>query len=241
VFHGERSKDLPSPKPSFHGERHLAGSHTPPTEHARQLLRQGLDALRLEATPEQLDRLLRLGILLDRWARQINLTGHRDLDTIVRRLLLDACAFLAQLPGSLGGLADLGSGAGFPGLPVAILRPDWKVTLVEARRRRHHFQRAAVRELGIPNAEPLEGRIEELAPRPHPGVVAQALAPPEEALPLMLPWAEPGGVLLLPGSHPGPEIPEIDGVLFQERIEYRVPCEGPLRTLWIGRRSCGTR
>lgn len=209
-------------------------------DRARALLAEGLQDLGMAVAPGQLESLLGLAALLERWAARINLTGHRTLDAIIRRLILEAAALLAQIPGDPGGLADLGSGAGFPGLPIAVLRPSWSLTLVEARQRRHHFQRAAIRELGLENVEVLEGRAEVLEPRARPAVVAQAVARPEQALRWMLPWAEPGGLLLLPGSDPGPEIPEIEGIRFEGRVRYRVPCGGPDRTLWIGRRGCDT-
>lgn len=209
-------------------------------DRAARLLLEGLEELGLPCEPSQCERLLDLAALLERWAARINLTGHRSLDAIVRGLVLEAAALLAQLPPGLGALADLGSGAGFPGLPIAVLRPDWSLTLVEARRRRHHFQREAGRRLGLANATLLEGRAEELTPRPHPAVVAQAVAAPARALGWMLPWAERGGRLILPTSDPGPEIPEIPGISFEERRHYRVPCGGRSRILWIGRRSCDT-
>jgi 16S rRNA (guanine527-N7)-methyltransferase len=157
------------------------------------------------------------------------------LDAIVRRLLLEAAALAAQIP-PVTSLADIGSGAGFPGLPIAVLRPECTVTLVEAREKRHHFQRAVVRELGLANAIPELGRAEELEPCSHAAVVAQALAPPERALPWLLPWVADGGLVLIPGSAIPPEVPEHADVSFQTTIHYRVPCGGPDRTLWIGRR-----
>jgi 16S rRNA (guanine527-N7)-methyltransferase len=184
------------------------------------------------------EALLQLGELLERWAQRINLTGHRTLESITRRLLLDAAALAAQLPPDLGSLADLGSGAGFPGLPIAVLRPDWNLVLVESRRRRHHFQRASVRALGLTRVKMLEGRAESLPSHPCSGVVAQAVARPAQALRWMRPWVREGGLLILPGSESGPEVPEIEGIDFVERVLYQVPCGGPHRSLWIGRRSC---
>lgn len=210
----------------------------PAAFHGERLLAEGLDALELPVTPERLTALLRLGALLERWAPRINLTGHRTLRAILRDLVLEACALAAQLPADLGGLVDVGSGAGFPGLPIAILRPGWRLTLIEPRRRRHHFQRAAVRDLELRNVELLEGRAEILEPRPHPAAVAQGVAAPLQALRWMLPWVEPGGWLFLPGSDPGPEIPQVPGISAESRVHYQVPCGGRRRTLWIGRKTC---
>jgi len=207
-------------------------------ESAREILIGGLGELELAASPAQIDALLALASLLAKWSPRLNLTAHRGLDAIVRRLVLEAAALAAQIP-PVRSLADIGSGAGFPGLPIAILRPECDVTLVEARQKRHHFQRAVVRELGLANATLELGRAEKLEPRSHAAVIAQALAPPARALPWLLPWVADGGLVLLPASAIPPEVPERRDVSFEATIHYRVPCGGPDRTLWIGRRrSC---
>ena len=131
---------------------------------------------------------------------------------------------------------DLGSGAGFPGLPIALLHPERKITLVESRERRHHFQRAAVRELGIANAVLRLGRAEELRPEPHPLVTAQAIASPRQAVAWMLPWAEPGGMLVLPLSVNQPPPGPIEGVGEASVLPYTVPLGGPRRIVWLARK-----
>jgi len=201
---------------------------------ARELLDRGLAELDLHVTSTQRDRLLELAALLERWSVRINLTGHRGLEAIVHRLVLDAAALLAELPAPPS-VADLGSGAGFPGLPAAILWPGTSVTLVESRERRHHFQRAACRALELSNARPLRGRAEALEASEHALVVAQAMAQPTEALHWMIPWATAGGLLALPGAlePPFPQDPRVELVRV---ARYCVPCGGPSRTLWVGRR-----
>lgn len=197
-------------------------------------LELGLEELGLAATASQRLALVELARLVNQWGARINLTGHRDLDAIVRRLVLDAAALISVLPHAAS-LADLGSGAGFPGLPIAILRPRCRVTLIESREKRHHFQRAACRALRLANATPLRGRAEELDPAPYAAVIAQAMARPAAALPVMLPWVEIGGLVLLPG---GAEPPVIDDprVSLERALCYRTPLGGPQRSLWIGRR-----
>jgi 16S rRNA (guanine527-N7)-methyltransferase len=165
----------------------------------------------------------------------MNLSGHRDIESITSRLILDAAALCAHLP-RVARLVDLGSGAGFPGLPIAVLRPECALLLVEAREKRHHFQRAAVRELALGNVEPLSGRAEQIAPQPRPGVIAQAVADPEQALRWMLPWTEVGGFLALPGGERPPEIAIGPALALERVVSYTVPDGGPKRTLWLGRR-----
>jgi len=205
------------------------------TEEARSLIEEGLGTLALSASDQQIDSLLALAQLLERWSGRTNLTGHRSLEAIVRRLILDAAALIGELP-QMATLADVGSGAGFPGFPIAILRPECQVTLIDSRERRHHFQREAIRHLGLENASALLGRAELLEPTAHAATIAQAVAQPADALPLLLPWTESGGLLLFPGSVPSPTVPEDPRVHFERCVEYQVPCGGPDRTLWIARR-----
>lgn len=199
----------------------------------RALLERGLVELSLAPTEAQRQALLDLGGLVERWNARINLTGHRGRAEVLRRLVLESVALVARFP-ELESFADLGSGAGFPGLPMAILRPGCRVTLIESRQKRHHFQRAVCRELGLSNAVPLLGRAEALEPVPHAAAVAQAVASPEAALALLLRWVEPGGLAIVPGGAKPPQLahPRIDS---QYCESYQAPCEGPLRTLWIGR------
>ena len=166
----------------------------------------------------------------------MSLTAHGSEDAIVRRLILDALALSAHVP-EVPSLADLGSGAGFPGLPFAIARPECRVTLVDSRRRCFHFQRAVIRELGLRNARPLLGRVEKIDPEPHGAVIAQALAPPAKVLPWMLRWAASDGILLLPGSQRLPKPPAMAAISSSRVLRYRVPLGGPARTLWIGERA----
>jgi 16S rRNA (guanine527-N7)-methyltransferase len=197
------------------------------------LLDRGLAELGLPATAGQRGALLDLARLVDRWGARINLTGRRGLLEIVQGLLLDSAALVAQLP-EVESLADLGSGAGFPGIPAAILRPRCRVTLIEARMKRHHFQRAASRALGLHNATPILGRAEDLEPSPHAAVVAQAIAQPGAALALMVPWVASGGIAILPGGA-DPPCATHTRVNLERMIRYRIPCGGPERTLWVGR------
>ncbi len=203
-------------------------------DRARRILQEGLRQVCPNATADQAEALLEFSILLAEWSERMNLTGHRGLEAILSRLVLEAAALSTALP-ETESLADLGSGAGIPGLPLAILRPACRITLVEARERRHHFQRAAIRHLNLENAEPRLGRVEDLEPEAHAAVVAQAMAPPIKALDWMLPWARSGGILAIPGSAAPPLVPEHADVVSETVVPYRAPA-GPDRTLWIGRR-----
>jgi len=202
---------------------------------ARRLAR-ALHALPLSPPLDAPARLLDLCVLLAAWAGRINLTGHRTPDGVLDRLVLDALALASVLPPAAS-IADLGAGAGFPGLPFAILFPERRVTLVEARERKHHFQREAVRQLQLANVRPRLGRSEALEPELHGGVIAQAMGPPAKTARQLLRWASPGGWLAIPAGERPPALGSVAGVESSELRPYRVPITGLSRSVWIGRRA----
>ncbi|MEW6778080.1 MAG: 16S rRNA (guanine(527)-N(7))-methyltransferase RsmG [Bdellovibrionota bacterium] len=136
-----------------------------------------------------------------RWNESMRLTAL-GAEEILEHLVLEALRILAHCPPS-GTALDVGSGAGFPALILALARPALLVTSVEAREKKAHFQRHAARELGLSNLEVIAGRLEPQGPAPFGekkfGVAtAQALAPPAELVPLLSPHLAPGGRLVLP-------------------------------------------
>jgi 16S rRNA (guanine(527)-N(7))-methyltransferase RsmG len=100
---------------------------------------------------------------LGRWTEVANLTGYPTEAGRIRELVGGSLLFLLAVPEMEGPLLDIGSGPGVPGLVLALARPDWAVTLVEARRRRATFLRHVIRMLGVSRAEVLEGRAESFA------------------------------------------------------------------------------
>ena len=100
--------------------------------------------------------------LLLKWQKAHRLVGSDDLMWIVEHLFLDSLLFLRLLPSSARTLADLGSGAGLPGLPIKIVRRDIDVVLIESRRRRAMFLTSAVRAMKLEDVRVLEGRVEDL-------------------------------------------------------------------------------
>jgi 16S rRNA (guanine527-N7)-methyltransferase len=206
---------------------------------AQQLIERGLAELALPS--DSATQLLHLAFHVSRWAGRLNLTAHRSAEAVARRLILDSLALARALPEPCPtSIADLGSGAGFPGLPLAILWPACRVTLVDSRERRHHFQRSALRELRLANVKTLHGRAESLPHELHQIAIAQAMAKPAVALAWLRDWATPDGWIVLPRSEKQPEVQPIEipaGVIGVETRTYDVPLGGPRRTLWIGRRA----
>jgi len=99
--------------------------------------------------------------LLQRWNAKLNLTAIRNPEDVLQRHLVE-CIFCAQnLPTGVGTLLDYGSGGGFPGIPIALCRPEIRVTLGESQGKKASFLREAVRVLGI-RAEVYGSRVEEM-------------------------------------------------------------------------------
>jgi 16S rRNA (guanine527-N7)-methyltransferase len=122
--------------------------------------------------PPEVDRLRRFVSLLDTWAPRLNLVSTRTTEETVHRHVLDSLAPATFLvPRET--VADVGSGAGFPGVPLAVTRPG-KVWLIESRRRRATFLRHVVRTLGLGNAVVFEGRAEDFR-EPVEAVVGRAV------------------------------------------------------------------
>ena len=201
------------------------------------LIDRGLIELAIHADSEQISHLTRLVMLVSEWAGRISLTGHRDPVEMAGRLVLDAAALSKALPelDVALRLADLGSGVGFPGFPIAVLRPGLDVVLVESRMKRHHLQREIRRQLNLTRVEPVLGRSDEVEIRPSDVVVAQAMTQPAKAFELMRSWARPGGLVALPASDQSdrPALPA--GFEDLSLREYRVPETGRTRKLWVAR------
>ena len=206
------------------------------------LIERGLATLEIPAADHQVSTLAHLAFLVSDWAGRMNLTGHRDPLELARGLILDAAALSRALPelDSATALADLGSGVGFPGLPIAILRPGLEIFLVESRLKRHHLQREIRRRLELTRVICIHGRSDEVEIRPSDIVIAQAMTRPRLALELMQPWARPGGLVALPASESSEMPPLPQGLCDLELREYRVPAKGRARKLWVSK-SLGSR
>ncbi len=166
-----------------------------------QLSAEWLDVLREPPTARQIEQFWRYAELLAEWNERINLTAISDTDGIVVRHFLDSLAVLAALDPVAGAgysVIDVGAGAGLPGLALAIMRPDWQVTLLEATRKKVDFMALVVRETALANATPLWGRAEEQGQvRAHreryDAAVARAVAELPVLAEFCLPFVRQGG------------------------------------------------
>lgn len=176
-----------------------------PLAHLQPALDAGLAELGL-ATPGLSGRLLDYLALLDRWNRTYNLTAIRDPREMVCKHLLDSLA-MAPFVGDET-LADLGTGPGLPGIPLALARPGLRVTLVESNGKKARFLREAVRQLGLGNARVAECRAEALdEPGSYDCLTARALGTLAELVRVGGHLLKPGGRLLaMKGVLPADEI-----------------------------------
>jgi len=147
-----------------------------PMNHLLPELEKGLAALGLpvELAPRLLDYLA----LLQRWNGAYNLTAIRDPREMLVKHLFDSLAMhrFVGADAQVGSLADLGTGPGLPGIPLAIVKPELQVALVESNGKKARFLREAVRALGLANARVLESRAEQVAePGAFDAITARAL------------------------------------------------------------------
>ena len=200
-----------------------------------ELLLKGGSALGLDLEPH-LEAFSLLYDLLVEGNRKANLTALRTEREVVAKHFLDSLTLL-QLPLWEGPLRvlDLGTGAGFPGLPLKIVRPELEVVLLDATRKKVAFVEEAVRALGLKGAHPLWGRAEELAHAPghreaYDRVTARAVAHLCVLAELGLPFLRVGGYLV---AQKGPKVAEeltplsralpLLGGAFQEARSLRLP------------------
>ena len=139
--------------------------------------------------------------LLTKWQRVQRLVGSVDPKWLIENVILDSLLFLRALPAGVKSIADLGSGAGLPGIPIKIVNPEIKVTLIESRERRASFLSAAVRELGLLDCRVVVGRAEsvEQTDRGYDAVVMRCAGDLVELIPVAAALTRPGGVVIASG------------------------------------------
>lgn len=161
---------------------------------------------------------------LESWSGTYNLTAVRQPEAMVVRHLLDSLAAAPYLHGD--SFADVGSGAGLPGIPLALARPNKRAVLVESNGKKAAFMRHAVRTLGLGTVEVVQSRSEAYAPGSRFGtVICRAFASATQTLYLAGHLCAPGGrIVLLKGRDPADELTALpDGFLVREVTALTVP------------------
>ncbi len=167
-----------------------------------RILRSGGTALGVNLSSAQRSLLERYIEVALSWRRRLNLTGAGTPEEAARVLVLDALPCIGHLP-HRGTIMDLGSGAGTPGVPIAVACPEARVFFVEASRKKAGFLEVILRELALANADVLHARAEALGRDPahrarHDAVTARALAALPVLVELALPLIRVGGVAVFP-------------------------------------------
>ncbi|MFO8155419.1 MAG: 16S rRNA (guanine(527)-N(7))-methyltransferase RsmG [Pseudomonadota bacterium] len=195
----------------------------------------GLEALGIAADAEARQRLLDYLAMMVRWNRIHNLTAVRDPLAMVDRHLLDSLAGLPWLPP--GRLVDLGTGAGLPGIPIAIMEPDRPVALVDSAVKRTRFLTQVVGSLGLSRVTVHHSRGEDYVPEaPCDVVVARAVTHLDGLVKLAAPMlAEQGSIVAWKGAWPEPEGPPGPDVLVESADRVVVPGEDGERHIVVAR------
>jgi len=176
------------------------------------------------ASADQIKQFRRYLDLLLRWNHTHRLTGLRSADAIARGLFVDSLLFLSQLPPGPLAIADIGAGAGVPGMPLRIVEPTIAPTLIDSRRKPVSFLLTLCRELGTDNVRVLEGRAEQIVVE-QPDlmgsfdvVTCRAVGRLDALLSTASKYLRPGGLFVASGPPPG-------------RVEHEAPVGAEWRTV----------
>ncbi len=162
--------------------------------------------------------------LLQKWNRVYNLTGVRDAREMVTRHLLDSFAIIPFVAGPR--VLDIGTGAGLPGIPLALALPDMEFVLLDSSSKKVQFVRHVVTELALDNVAVVCQRAQQYAPAARfDTVVTRALASIKEILTMACPLCAQGGrVLIMKGVFPTEELAEMPGGYnIVQVVRLRVP------------------
>ena len=195
------------------------------TAHLATLLMQGLEALKIKLSADQQQRLLQYVVLLNKWNKVYNLTAVREPERMIGLHILDSLAVLPHL-GNPHRVLDVGTGAGLPGVALAIARPDIQITMLDSLQKKTTFVRQAIGELSLANADVVCERVEQFRPvEKFDIVISRAFAELADfvngAVHLV---AEEGRMFAMKGQHPVDEIARLPaGFEIEKTIELVVP------------------
>ena len=179
-------------------------------EQCRKILQQGLAEMGLGYQPGQLDMLLDFLVLMNKWNKAYNLTAIRDVEQMATLHILDSLAVLPYVSGPR--VADIGTGAGLPGIPLAVLSADTEFVLVDSNSKKTRFVQQAVLELKLDNVRVVHSRVEDFQPEQlFSTVMMRAFADMKTIMRLTRHLlAENGRLLAMKGVSPVQELQEIE-------------------------------
>ena len=212
-------------------------------EETRELLVSGAALLEVPLKTTAVEAFERFLDALVRWNQKMNLTGLHERRAIVIRHFLDSLTLVKELP-SEGRLLDIGSGAGFPGIPLKIMMPGLHVTLLEAARKKTYFHRHVIRSLKLSGIQTIWGRSDQNRARADLGhqfdvVVSRATLPLEAFLEDGTYFAHPRGVIIaMRGKDRHAEVPPASLCLDLWRtVSVQLPFDRIQRNLLFFRRT----
>jgi len=183
-----------------------------------KLLSQGLHEMDLDLSPPIQGQLLQFLRILEKWNQTYNLTAVRDPEQMVPRHLLDSLAALPYLQGAR--VLDIGTGAGLPGIPLALARPDLVFTLLDSNAKKTRFVSQAAHELGLKNVTVVQERAEKFHPeQKFDTLIARALASIPDMLASSRHLVAPHGCFLfMKGVIPQEELAAVAGA-YQAQVQ----------------------
>jgi len=188
------------------------------TSHTETLLHSGVKALNLTLPKTAIEQYLHYLGVLAKWNQVYNLTAVREIDGMVAKHILDCLAVVSHVQGET--VLDVGTGAGLPGLIIAIAHPAWHCVLLDSNSKKTRFVQQAVAELQLTNVEVIHSRIEAYAPgRLFNTVTSRAYSDLTQFYQQTRPFCAQSGMLLaMKGVYPAAELAALGNALAQTEI-----------------------
>jgi 16S rRNA (guanine527-N7)-methyltransferase len=210
----------------------------------REILHNGSEELGISLSVEQINTVFIYLTELKKWGRKINLTAIKDDRDIVIKHVLDSLSYLHGFVAAPGlRLLDMGSGAGFPALPIKLACPGISITMVDSVKKKASFLRHIVRTLKLTETSVIDTRTEELSTHflsTFDIVTARAFAVMKSAIDAGMPLLKPGGLMVL-SRGPEETINDKDliraGVSLERRIDLILPYSDYKRTIWVFKKA----
>lgn len=211
--------------------------HSPNLISPEAMLADGLAELGLDLSDEQQEKLLSYVDLILKWNRVYNLTSVRNPQQVVSRHILDSLAVYPYIKGPR--ILDVGSGAGLPGIPLALANPDWQVVMLDSNSKKTRFIQQAVAELALENAVTSNQRVEEYKADPlFDTVISRAFSSVENIAEQAGPLCKQDGRLLaMKGVYPLAELDAVPaGYVVKEVSRLHVPTlDADRHLVWLER------